>query len=309
MTMQRNGGDDKDRDGHGFAHGMVLYLVALLLTLPLFLIVHPHVPRLILPIGQGWRLDTIITFGVVLFAFIILVRRFQLAVFTALVLGVAVLTITGFMGRYGFRDVYRDYAQFLRSLRSNTEPMPLMFENAPFEHAEVLRSRIDHTSPAVRSFAVRAATMWFDDVQVEDQDLELVQAFSIFKVINSRWKYVSDVKGGEYFATASESAALLAGDCDDHAILMAACIKAIGGEVRLVRTSGHIYPELKVGDAAAMDRAARLVREKLFPDQARHATLFYHTDAQGQRWINMDYTRHYPGGEVMDEEVRGVLIP
>jgi transglutaminase-like putative cysteine protease len=126
-------------------------------------------------------------------------------------------------------------------------------------------------------------------------------------VINSSWRYVSDVKGGEYFASASESAQLLAGDCDDHAILMAACIKAIGGEVRLVRTTGHIYPELKVGDGVAMDQATRLIRKVLFPASARHATLFYHTDVRGDRWINLDYTRSYPGGEVMDEAIRGIV--
>jgi transglutaminase-like putative cysteine protease len=297
-----------DGPGPGSAHGVIIYLVALLLTLPIFLLVHPHVPRLVLPIGHGWRLDTLLTFIVILGAFIVLVRRFQLAVYTVLVLGVASLTVTGLMGRYGFRDVYRDYTVFLRSLRDNTEPLPMMLqEMGPFPDADVLRSRMDFTSPAVRSFAVRSATQWFSDIDVADSSYTLVQAFSVFKVINSQWTYVSDVKDGEYFATASESAALLAGDCDDHAILMAASIKAIGGEVRLVRTTGHIYPELKVGDARAMERAAYLIRERLFPAIARHATLFYHTDANNERWINLDYTRHYPGGEVMNGSIQGIL--
>jgi transglutaminase-like putative cysteine protease len=154
---------------------------------------------------------------------------------------------------------------------------------------------------------VRSATTYFTDVPVEGDGYTLIQAFSIFKVINGTWIYVSDPKGGEYFAKASESVDLLAGDCDDHAILMAACIKAIGGDVRLVRTTGHIYPEMKVGDAKAMERAATLIRKELFPDQAGHAALFYHTDAKGERWINLDYTRNYPGGEVMNETIKGIL--
>ncbi|MBK9760688.1 MAG: hypothetical protein IPO90_12115 [Flavobacteriales bacterium] len=295
-------------EGHGFAHGVIIYLVALLLTLPMFLLVHPHVPGLILPVGNGWRLDTLITFALILGAFIVLVKRFQLAVYTVLVVGVGCLTITGMTGGYGFREVYRDYASFMRSIRDNTEMSPLMMKDiGPFQNADVLRSRIDYNSPAVRSFAVRSATLWFTEVPVREDEYTLVQAFSVFKVINSSWTYVSDVKDGEYFASASESANLLAGDCDDHAILMAACIKAIGGEVRLVRTTGHIYPELKIGDGSAMKRAAHLVREELFPDIARHATVYYHTDEYGDRWINLDYTRHYPGGEVMDETIKGIL--
>ena len=88
---------------------------------------------------------------------------------------------------------------------------------------------------------------------------------------------------------------------------MAACIRAIGGEARLVRTTGHIYPEMRIGDAKAMERARYLIRRVLFPETAKHATLFYHVDANGDRWINMDYTRQYPGGEVMNELIKGLL--
>jgi transglutaminase-like putative cysteine protease len=297
-----------DEGGQGVAHGVVLYLVALLIALPLVILIHPHVPRLVLPIGVGWRIDHLLTFALVLILVIVLVRRFQLAVYTVLVVSLASLTYTSLTGRYGFRDMYRDYGVFLGSLRANTESMPMLIQEiGPFEDADILRGRINDQDPAVRSFAVRAATTWFTDVDVRPDEFTLVQAFSIFKVINSNWTYVSDVKDGEYFAPASESTQLLAGDCDDHAILMAACLKAIGADVRLVRTTGHIYPELHIGDQKAMARAAYLVREVLFPDVANHATLFYHTDQNGDRWINLDYTRRYPGGEVLDENIRGIL--
>ncbi len=295
--------------GQGFAHGVIIYLVALILTLPMFIVVYPHLPRWVLPVGHGWRFDHLIALVLILVAFIIVVRRFQLAVYVLLVIGLGSLTVTSLTGHYGFRDVYRDYARFLGSLRQNTEPLPMLLQGeGPFAGAEEVISHIDYRSPAVRAFAVRAATTWFTEVETRPNEATLVQCFSVFKVINSSWRYVSDVKGGEYFATASESTELLAGDCDDHAILMAASIKAIGGEVRLVRTTGHIYPELKIGDAAEMERAAWLIRTTLFPATARHATLFYHTDAQGDRWINLDYTRSYPGGEVMDETIRGTVV-
>lgn len=307
MKANEGQGRPGDHDGR-MAHGVVIYLVALLLALPVFLVVQPYVPVIVIPVGNGWRLDAILTFILLLWILIVLVRRFQLAVYTVLVLAVAGITVTALTGRYGFKDVYRDYALFLASLRDNTRPLPqLLQQPGPFKDAEVLRARIDYQTPAVRSFAVRSATRWFGDVPIKEGEYTLVQAFSVFKVINSSWTYVSDVKGGEYFAYASESTELLAGDCDDHAILMAACIKAIGGDVRLVRTTGHVYPELRIGDAAAMERAVYLVREVLFRNEARHATIYYHTDAQGDHWINLDYTRDHPGGEVMNEAINGVL--
>ncbi len=78
-----------------------------------------------------------------------------------------------------------------------------------------------------------------------------------------------DPVGEEYFAAASETISQeqidgkFNGDCDDHAILMAACLKFVGAEVRLVRTTHHIYPELRVGSKDQLDKAIFLIRHKL----------------------------------------------
>lgn len=291
----------------GFAHGLLIYLVGLLVAVPLFLILYPYVPELIIPVGQGYRVDHILTFVMVLVAMVVLVRKFQLLVYGLLVVGLAGITITSMAGGYGFKALYHDYALFLHTVRESTRPLPIARTLRPFADGDLLLAKVDFADPQLRTFAVLAATSNFSDLAQRQSDPTLIQCFSIFKEINSHWRYVNDVKGGEYFAKASESAQLLAGDCDDHAVLMVACIKAIGGQARLVRTTGHIYPELLVGDAKAMERVAWLIRTQLFKEEAAHAKLFYHTDEQGQRWINMDYTRDHPGGEVMEEDIVGTL--
>ena len=50
-----------------------------------------------------------------------------------------------------------------------------------------------------------------------------------------------------------------------------------------------------------------LIRKQLFTREVGDAPLYHHTDADGQHWINLDYTRNYPGGELMNEEIVGVL--
>jgi len=307
LIMSTTHQEDERHTTDGFAHGVVIYLVALLLAIPLFLILYPFMPELVIPIGAGWKVDHVLLFGIVLVAFLVLVRKFQLVVYGMLVMGLAAITLTSLSGGYGFRDLHRDYSMFLHTLRESTRPLPIARGLRPFADADMLMTRIDHQDPAVRTFAVEAATANFNALAQREADPTLIQCFSVFKVINSQWRYVNDVKGGEYFAPASESARLLAGDCEDHAVLMAACIKAVGGEVRLVRTTGHLYPELLVGNAKDMERAAWLIRTKLFREEAGHALLYYHTDEQGRRWINMDYTRDHPGGEVLEEEVVGML--
>lgn len=296
------------RAGDRMAHVVIVYLVAVLLTLPLFIIIYPFVPELSLPIGDGVRVDHVITFSAVLLAFIVLVRKFQVVVYGALMVGLVALTITSITGSYGFGDAYRGYAELLANLRDTAPTAPLAARKvAPFHDAEKLKAILRDNDGSIRREAVRMATANFKEAKVAADEFTLVQSFSIFKEINTKWRYVSDVKGGEYFATPSESLELMAGDCDDHALLMAACITAIGGKVRLVRTEGHVYPELLIGTEAQLERAGYLIRKQLFPVEVGAEPLYHHTDADGRHWINLDYTRNYPGGELMNERIVGIL--
>lgn len=294
--------------GDRLAHAVIIYLVALLLTLPLFIILLPFVPELSLPMSEGVRVDHILTFLVILIAFIVLVRQFQIMVYGILIIGALALTVSSVIGHYTFGNMYEDYAGLLRSLRDTAASAPLASQRLkPFHDADKLRRLVMKPDQPVRKKAVRMATANFSDVNVGVNEFTMVQAFSIFKEINHKWKYVSDVKGEEYFAPPDESLELMAGDCDDHAVLMATCIKAIGGEVRLVRTEGHVYPEMKIGTDEQLERAAYLIRKELFTKEVGDAPLYHHTDSDGLHWINLDYTRDYPGGELMNERIVGIL--
>jgi hypothetical protein len=169
---------------------------------------------------------------------------------------------------------------------------------------------IDHKNPLVRDFAVAAANEYFKKEQKKHFDYErvLIQSLAVFKKINSNWNYVSDPDNDEYFAKASESVKLLAGDCDDYSILMAAAIKSIGGKVRLTFIKGHIYPELLIGSEDDMQKMMPVITEKLFKNEI-DKPLNYYKDAKGNVWINLDYTADYPGGSYMGNEVVEYIYP
>ncbi len=169
---------------------------------------------------------------------------------------------------------------------------------------------IDFKQPAVRNFAVEAVNEFFVKEQKKHMDYErvIIQSLAVFKKINSNWNYVSDPQDDEYFAKASESVKLLAGDCDDYSILMAAAVKSIGGKVRLTFIKGHIYPELLIGKEEDMQKMMPIITDKLFSKEIDKA-INYYQDKEGNIWINLDYTASYPGGSYMGNEVVEYIYP
>jgi hypothetical protein len=159
----------------------------------------------------------------------------------------------------------------------------------------------------VRDFALSATLKHFRDVRGYANYRTIIQCFAVFKEINSRWNYVSDPKGKDYIANATESLRYLSGDCDDHSILMAACIKSIGGTPRLIHTGGHIYPEILIGKKPDLEIVNFLIKKVLFVEESKGKTIHYHIDERGQIWLNLDYTATYPGGPFMSEEILGAL--
>jgi hypothetical protein len=182
----------------------------------------------------------------------------------------------------------------------------------PFQDANKVAEAVHLEAAQVRKFAVKIGTKHFKQ-HVDKENRVLVQSFSIFKEINNNWVYVSDPVGEEYFASAEETISQqmidgkFNGDCDDHAILMAACLKYVGSEVRLVRTTHHIYPELKIGNKDQLDKATFLIRHNLFVKESKKKSIYYHVDHNGVIWLNFDYTGRAPGGKFLQEDIVGIL--
>ncbi len=165
-------------------------------------------------------------------------------------------------------------------------------------------SSIDYNHSEVKQFSNQAAINYF----TEDNDKyfnnygNIIRYFSVFKTINGAWKYVSDPSDEEHFANASESLNSMAGDCEDYSIMMAACIKAVGGKTRIVWVKEHAFPIVLVAsDKYEYNLKVKPLLNLLFTD-------IYEEDfgvVQNEEgiWLNFDYTKSYPGGPFLNKEV------
>ncbi len=282
-------------------------LLCFLLAFPLFILVYYRLPDLEWP----YHTDKILVFFLIAVLLLLMVRSFKYIIITGIVATVGWLWYGTITGQYGFKELYQDGKTVLYGLKNDSEKNVVFTgSRALGTDREIVRA-IDYKNPVVRDFAVEATNEYFENEQ-EGTKMKyriLIQCFAVFKKINENWNYVSDPQDDEYIAKASESVKLLAGDCDDHSILMAATVKAIGGIPRLIYTQGHIYPELLIGRKKDLDYISKLIHEKLFREESNRKTIHYHKDEDGNIWLNLDYTAGYPGGKFMGNGVIECIYP
>lgn len=283
---------------------VIIFILNILIAIPVFIIIHQNL------IDPDWyyQIDRILIFIALVVLIQLILRLLRHVIIFAIFLYLIALGYGSLFGSYGFSMVYEDYRYMIYAMSDSPNPQDLIISKLlPFPNKSKILNAIQYDSPKVRNYAVMTTTKYFADVKGYDDYRTLVQSFAVFKDINSRWNYVSDPKGREYIATATESLPYFSGDCDDHAILMVAAVKAIGATPRLIHTGGHIYPEVLVGTKADLETINYLVKKILFVDESKGKTLHYHIDERGQVWLNLDYTATYPGGPFMHAEILGAL--
>jgi hypothetical protein len=286
---------------------VVIFLLNLLLTIPVFIIAHQNLinPNLRFPI------DRIVLFVAILIVFQIILRSLKTIIIICIFIYLIILIYGTLFGEYSFYRVYDDYRSMMYTMEENPYPQDIIVSKLlPFPNKSKVLKAINFSNPVVRNFALSATTKHFKDLKKRKGYAyyrTMIQCFAVFKEIKTRWNYVNDPQGNNYIASASESLQHFSGDCDDHAILMAAGIKAVGGIPRLIHTNAHIYPEMFIGSKRDLENINYLIKKVLFVEESKGKQIHYHIDERGQIWLNLDYTAYYPGGKFMSEEILGEL--
>lgn len=285
-------------------NNIVIFLLNVLITIPVFIIIHQNI------IDPEWpfQIDRILLFIVIIIIIQLILRALRTIMIICIGIYLLVLLYGSTIGNYGFSDVFEDYRSMMYLMLDDANPQDLIISKLlPFPNKSKILNAIDFQNPKVRNYAVTATAENFRDVKGYHEYRNIIQCFAVFKKIKENWNYVDDPKGREYIAAASETVQHLSGDCDDHAVFMAACIRAVGGTPRLIHTGGHIYPEMLIGNKKDLEAINYLIKEVLFKSESKGKEIHYHIDERGQIWLNLDYTARYPGGPFMSEEILGAL--
>ncbi len=292
-----------------------IFLLGFVLTVgyPLLLWIVPILDK------SGWSFIStyggyVSVFTLLMILLLYIVKRIKTAIYLLTAILVFMLGISSIKGKYGYKEAVKDYLSLVGDLQNHSQLVSVMASDyEPFINATKLQELVNEKSAETRNFAVKAATKHFQQNLKKSSDRKFIQYLSIFKEINSNWIFVEDPEAEEYFASPDETIQLynvdgkFNGDCDDHAILMASALKFVGAKVRLVRTPAHIYPEIKIPNKEDLERIVQLIRRDLFKNESYARSIFYHTDPEGNIWLNFDYNNRYPGGDFLDDNIVGIL--
>lgn len=252
--------------------------------------------------------DKILIFLGLFLLFGFLLKYFKKKLAYAISIYFIVFATVSIQGNYNFFQIINAYEVIFYSDQIQHEEAALEEKTLkPFPNKERVYESVDFLNSKVRNFALFAVNKHFTKTPNYAIHRKFIQYFAVFKEINGRWNYVNDPKGQEYFASGSESLLYFSGDCDDHAILMCAAIKSIGGSMRLIHTGRHMYPELLIGSEKEFELATYLISTELFSNESKGKTIYFHRDENGKIWLNLDYTARYPGGPFLGEEVLSIL--
>jgi len=283
---------------------VIIFVLNILIAIPVFIIIHQNI------IDPNWyfQIDRILLFVLIVAVIQLVLRLLRTIIIVCIALYLIALGYGSVFGDYGFNSVVEDYNYMIYSMSDSPNPQDLIISKLlPFPNKSKILAAVEYENPKVRNFAIMATNKDFKNIRGYAKYRTVIQCFAVFKEINSRWNYVSDPKGRDYIAQATESLEYLSGDCDDHSVLMAACVKSIGGTPRLIHTGGHIYPEILIGDKNDLETINYLIKKVLFVRESKDKQIHYHIDERGQIWLNLDYTATYPGGPFMSEEILGAL--
>jgi len=291
---------------------VIIGVIAAVLSIPAFIFLYKYVPALEINLSDSViRLDHIILFLLLFFLLYYLLKKLRMLVLIVVFTGAVVLTITNFANIYTLENLYHDYSTLLYDISKNTLKEKFSNRELKFLKEDKLREAINYKNPEVRNYAVNIANKHFAETRNLSTNLKWVHFFSIFTEVHNKWNYVYDPKNEDYYSSANETIKQLEfddsfkGDCDDHSILMAACIRAVGGEVRLIKTKvemkdgstvGHMYPEVKLGDVKDLETVVYLIKNIYFVEETKGKSIHYYQDTKGYIWLNFDYNDNFPGG-------------
>jgi hypothetical protein len=185
-------------------------------------------------------------------------------------------------------------------------PEPKMVQSKESENAIKIKNAMDYMNPTTRDFAVSLIP------NSHEGKYNIAQICDLWEAVYTKWTYVNDPQGSEYFSPASRTITLgLKRDCDDFAITVGSLVQSIGGSSRIVTAyntkGGHAYPEVMIcTNNACVDKVTSYINKRY---KTKGIAYNIRTkDGVTQYWLNLDWQSQNPGGKFFHDNDDKITI-
>ena len=197
-------------------------------------------------------------------------------------LGVSILAKTGSGKWYDYGTKYVDPVTY--DFESLAEERDVKYEEGGYEVFNKLNELVNSRNPEVREKALEIASQYSGEYNV-------YQLCALFDWVRDEIGYVSDPGGIDYWSPPDETLVSKAGDCEDHAILLASMIEAIGGATRVILIENHAFASVYIGDESHAGEVIEAIQNYYDVELP-----FVYWIDNGERWLFLESTGgYYPG--------------
>ncbi len=175
------------------------------------------------------------------------------------------------------------------------DDLPLPNQQSSYE--QKLCHLIEPSNPEVRGVAVSIA-------RDSDGSWQVKQLVDLFLWMDDNVAYVNDPSTNEYFASASETLELKAGDCDDQAVLITSMVRSVGGSAKIIAAPdcGHAFAAVFISSDSTQFQTVTQNIEDLYLSEHGlivNAEFNYYTDEYGY-WLFVDPAGGVFLGDLLD---------
>lgn len=266
----------------------IYWIILVLLSFPMGMIVGRFIPEIILPIKDGVSIHGYVSTFIAFVLLSVVLKPIKKLISVIALVTAIVLVIMVWRGDVTKQQITNYYKLGV------TKITQYEIAGRSINNQLAIESAIDDDTGVMDFVGRHEEKYLYTELLAEP----ILKSFALFDKISRSWNYKHDPDYRELFRPPSETIKTKTGDCDDHAICLATCMKSCGARTRIVHAERHLYPELYVGSVREKERIVSAIH-KLYPQSKRRKIHFVEDD--GELWLNMDYTAKYPGGKYLSD--------
>ena len=262
-------------------------IIIFLGCVPLAMIVGRWLPQMILPIGEdGFDIHIIVAFVISAFILQIVLYPFRKILSLLGIVGIIVVGLMLYRKDITKNDLKEYFWKGVSQVTNHD------YGGKSMDYQIAIEAAI-HKDAGIEKFVSQFKSKYNSYSCFSEP---ILTSFALFDKISCNWNYQNDPVNRELFRPVSETINSFSGDCDDHAICLAACMNEAGARARVVHTDGHLYPELYLGSIEDKNLILSCIRE-IYPISS--GKKIWTNNDSGELWISMDYSECYPGGKYL----------